>query len=757
MTQLFETILQISLSTAAVIGVLLLLVPLWQKRYSAKWRKAIWFIIAVRLLMPFSLELPQTPVQMNVDLQAAPAWQANMVDNAIADEAPALATDNAMQTVNHTAQNNGAVVSDVTVAKEQQLSRGQLWALVWLIGVVLFLLAHGAQYAVFRRRVLCNAQPLLEQERLLQQASDGLKLRHYPSVLLSSKAQGPMLIGFMKSAIILPERIYNERELLLILRHELVHYQQHDLWYKLVLLLANAVHWFNPLVYLMNRQANRDVEQVCDDKVVANQDMDYRKAYSMTILQAMSSSRGIALSTYLSKDAQNSKKRFAEILYPQKYGRGVAMLLVVALLAVAASGCLQVGEKDTGMALYEKVEPWLPENAIHNPKEYNVEESLDGRQLHYTWAEEKVEKTAEQLDYEYERPWYYNRELMIITSADTGEILHYAYYGDMPDETARDLGKTPEEEEAEMRAYAEKFAHDFIKDGKTLEFGEGHESFSGGDNGNTYRYRFYESQNTIDNYRFELGVNCEYKSVSCFRKFYYNEEQQQQVFAWIEQQYADQMGEKFQISKVVPGRKIDTAQQVVDNRYQIVLADCVVNWQPKLTAQQQEKLDKLKQTNLQNYQTVTDFAQLTYVDVGYIQVDADIMEDGTLDFTNAEIYPDFTVWGANAVALDWDIERERWQMLWTAAGYANGYVEKQKDAMAFFGTTKGIVFPEYDYYATAAYLLKNCDERSEKWDGKTPFEMQIELPTQDDSNDYLTMQLDRVNGEWQVTGAWLEK
>ena len=96
-----------------------------------------------------------------------------------------------------------------------------------------------------------------------------------------------MLIGFMKSTIILPERIYNERELLLILRHELVHYQQHDLWYKLVLLATNAVHWFNPLVYLMNRQANHDVEQVCDDKVVANQDMDYRKAYSLTILRCV--------------------------------------------------------------------------------------------------------------------------------------------------------------------------------------------------------------------------------------------------------------------------------------------------------------------------------------------------------------------------------------------------------------------------------------------------------------------------------------
>ena len=79
MTALYETILQISLSTAAVIGVLLLLVPLWQKRYSARWRKVIWLILAVRLLVPFSLELPQTVVQLEMDLQAAPVWQGGQV------------------------------------------------------------------------------------------------------------------------------------------------------------------------------------------------------------------------------------------------------------------------------------------------------------------------------------------------------------------------------------------------------------------------------------------------------------------------------------------------------------------------------------------------------------------------------------------------------------------------------------------------------------------------------------------------------
>ena len=470
MTQLFESILQISLSTAAVIGVLLLLVPLWQKRYSAKWRKAIWFIIAVRLLIPFSLELPQTPVQMNVDLQATPAWQVAVTDDAVTDGASVNTTDNAVQTESNDTVNH-AVVSDVTVAKEKQLSRGELWALVWLVGAVVFLLAHGAQYAAFRRRVLRNAQPLPEQDVLLQQASDGLNLCHYPNVLLSSKAQGPMLIGFMKSTIILPERIYNERELLLILRHELVHYQQHDLWYKLVLLATNAVHWFNPLVYLMNRQANHDVEQVCDDKVVANQDMDYRKAYSLTILQAMSTSRGIVLSTYLSKKAQNSKKRFAEILYPQKYKRGLLLLCVVIIAAVGVSGCLQVGEKDAGVALYEQVAPWLPENGIENLEDYTVTEDRNLGTVIYHWGEEPVEASdgkGGSLGYYYgENPYglagtfRYTRDLKIeVTNDENSEIIYFGYWRD-PDDMEQPVDTTYVENKKAGRAYAQQFAHEF--------------------------------------------------------------------------------------------------------------------------------------------------------------------------------------------------------------------------------------------------------------------------------------------------------
>ena len=55
MEPIMQTVLQISISMAAVTGLLLCLVPVWQKHYSAKWRKIIWLVIAIRLLIPFSV------------------------------------------------------------------------------------------------------------------------------------------------------------------------------------------------------------------------------------------------------------------------------------------------------------------------------------------------------------------------------------------------------------------------------------------------------------------------------------------------------------------------------------------------------------------------------------------------------------------------------------------------------------------------------------------------------------------------------
>ena len=60
MTPFIHNLLQVSIGMAVVVAMALLLLPLWQRRYSARWHKVIWLVIVVCLLLFFSLQLPWT-------------------------------------------------------------------------------------------------------------------------------------------------------------------------------------------------------------------------------------------------------------------------------------------------------------------------------------------------------------------------------------------------------------------------------------------------------------------------------------------------------------------------------------------------------------------------------------------------------------------------------------------------------------------------------------------------------------------------
>jgi len=77
-----------------------------------------------------------------------------------------------------------------------------------------------------------------------------------------------MITGFVKPIFLLPYVEYSEADLELIMKHELIHYKHKDIWNKLVMVVANAVHWFNPLVYVMRYRSNADIEMACDSELV---------------------------------------------------------------------------------------------------------------------------------------------------------------------------------------------------------------------------------------------------------------------------------------------------------------------------------------------------------------------------------------------------------------------------------------------------------------------------------------------------------
>lgn len=88
--------------------------------------------------------------------------------------------------------------------------------------------------------------------------------------LESDRVSMPMTYGVFRPVILLPagNDAWPVERLRLVLAHELIHVQQHDCLFQIVMQFACALHWYNPLVWLAAAQFRRERERACDDGVL---------------------------------------------------------------------------------------------------------------------------------------------------------------------------------------------------------------------------------------------------------------------------------------------------------------------------------------------------------------------------------------------------------------------------------------------------------------------------------------------------------
>lgn len=239
---MLEDLLFISLTVGVVAGGVLLVGPLLRRRYVMARMYLVWLILALRLLIPFRVELDRPPVQIPI------------------------MPPSGMQT---SQQETGTLQT-----AEKSVTAADVLPWVWGAGTAGVLLYHLGAYALFRRRV----RPFLIEETTPRPWE--------PGVYRCACIRGPMLLGYLKPMILLPEVEYSPGEREAVLAHERAHFRRGDVWYKLVLLLACAVHWFNPVVWLMARRAGQDMEFACDELVIRRLGPAYRKEYSNAILKS---------------------------------------------------------------------------------------------------------------------------------------------------------------------------------------------------------------------------------------------------------------------------------------------------------------------------------------------------------------------------------------------------------------------------------------------------------------------------------------
>lgn len=317
---LFVSIFEISVSTSLIVLILLILAPLLNRRYASKWNYYIWIALAFCLFIPFNINLPLQQIVINVPKEVT----SPIIINA-GDAIP------------------------ITLQEEQkfmEITLLDLLAVIWLVVCVCFISVHIFSFLHYKAQIMKKGVYIESSSILCQllNLQKDLQIKNKITIIKYSDAASPMIIGFFRPILVLPTNEYSQEELFFILKHELIHLKRHDIYFKLLFVMTNAIHWFNPLIYMMQKQASIDMELSCDERVIEGTDYAVRKAYTETLLATLHKQykKAAAITTQFYGGNQIMKKRFKNILQKSKKKNGFLVLVCVISITLALgmmTGC----------------------------------------------------------------------------------------------------------------------------------------------------------------------------------------------------------------------------------------------------------------------------------------------------------------------------------------------------------------------------------------------------------------------------------
>lgn len=347
---LLNNLMQIGLTVSLAALVPLVLRRVMKKRYPARMVCVVWAILALRLLVPVQLTLPQAPVQVmprtNYVVQS---------DQTAFRQAGLPVVQNPARWVTGT-QAQTLSAADTGTVKTVDIT--DILLTLWLAGVIACVLWQGIGYYRLIRSLKGKSHSVerADLHTILQEQCTDLVIDRGIPLRVSSAADCPMLAGFIHPTLYLPDERISRTDAAFIFRHELTHYKHGDLWLKLLLLAARCLHWFNLLVHLIARFAQEDIEAACDDAVVRGHDGAYRRAYGETILRSAiaQAQKRKALVSCFGDDKKTLMRRFEGLFDKSVKKRGVALVVMIALL-VGSLGCVvAVGEKKPNQTTEER-------------------------------------------------------------------------------------------------------------------------------------------------------------------------------------------------------------------------------------------------------------------------------------------------------------------------------------------------------------------------------------------------------------------
>lgn len=322
--KVFSWIWLASVSGALVGLALLLLKKLLRGHLSPTWQYALWLILLVKLVLPMG--------------PASPYSAYNALPAGFQQTAPSVAEPTQMGV--------WTVISAIgpsTSGNIAPFSWHRLAAVVWLAGALLVLLFWAVQYIKMQRILRRQGRPAPDAwQTLLARCQAEAGVKQTVSVIVQPLFASPALSGLVRKRLLLPAnaQTLSENELRYVFLHELYHLRHGDLWVNALLLLLQAMHWFDPVLWICFAQVRRDMELACDAAVIRHLSEAERLAYGRALLDAAAQKQTAPSLRLLAmaNDHDSLRERIVQIkkaAFWQKHRRAIALLGGACLVSAA--------------------------------------------------------------------------------------------------------------------------------------------------------------------------------------------------------------------------------------------------------------------------------------------------------------------------------------------------------------------------------------------------------------------------------------
>ena len=410
MNEFMKILLSLSVSGALLLILILGLKPLYKNRFSKRWQYYIWIIVALRFLLPFT---PNTTIVGSLFEKFDTA--------AITNEIPTIPNVPVQVSPGNNEAEPIQTNRDMTAAAAlEPFNKYVCLFFIWSALALILFVRKITVYQGFIQYIKAGNKEVSDIKilNLLSDCEEKLNIKTRVELSRNSLIASPMLIGFFRPRIILPISELEDRELSYIFVHELIHYKQRDMFYKWLIQIVVCVHWFNPFVYLLEKEVNKSCELSCDEKVISVLDDTARREYGDTLISFLKSNnlyKSSLASVTLTEGAEQLKERLGAIMNFKSKTKTIRVLTVILTLFIL-SGAVFIGGYSVSAATDSKEtsKSSIPEKKGNGKSTYIYDENLG-----YGWYldDENLDnndlENANSYQYSYTQNGYYCNSYII--------------------------------------------------------------------------------------------------------------------------------------------------------------------------------------------------------------------------------------------------------------------------------------------------------------------------------------------------------